>query len=252
MIASLKVFSVLLCYPTQEIRSGIPEMSDALRSEGLITGPLLDRLLRFLNDYGQRDIYDLQERYVLLFDRTRSLSLHLFEHVHGESRERGQAMVDLTGLYGQQGLTIDDRELPDYLPLFLEFASTLSLLDAQCSLIEILHIATVLEERLDKRQSPYAAVLQGIAAVARGNQTIATEGDIADLTDDDPDDLESLDEAWEDKPVVFGPESGGIAPGGACSDIRNVLAAMDPSISADGSAPEDVVSRLKEGRSWTP
>ena len=69
------------------------------------------------------DLYDLQERYVLLFDRTRSLSLHLFEHVHGESRDRGQAMVDLKALYERHGLHMSSSELPDHLPLFLEFLS---------------------------------------------------------------------------------------------------------------------------------
>ena len=75
-----------------------------------------------IDDLAGGDLYDLQERYVLLFDRTRSLSLHLFEHVHGESRDRGQAMVDLLKLYEEGGFTPTATELPDFLPLFLEYA----------------------------------------------------------------------------------------------------------------------------------
>ena len=84
------------------------------------TAIALDRLL---DELATGDLYDLQERYVLLFDRTRSLSLHLFEHVHGESRDRGQAMVDLKALYERHGLLMSSSELPDHLPLFLEFLS---------------------------------------------------------------------------------------------------------------------------------
>ncbi|MEJ2459788.1 MAG: hypothetical protein P8Y58_17260 [Novosphingobium sp.] len=66
----------------------VPVAAPGLSGSINLTGALIDDLVT-------RDLYDAQERYVLLFDRTRKLSLHLFEHVHGESRDRGQAMVDL-------------------------------------------------------------------------------------------------------------------------------------------------------------
>ena len=138
MIATLKALSILLCYPTAEIRDGTPDLASAICGEGLIGEPHLATLLAFLSDFGERDLYDLQERYVLLFDRTRSLSLQLFEHVHGESRERGQAMVNLLQLYEQHKLEMEGGKLPDYLPMFLEFASTLSLAEAREMLQEIL------------------------------------------------------------------------------------------------------------------
>ena len=98
-------------------------MRAALDAEGRLPQRDRDRLDRLLEEIATRDLYDLQERYVLLFDRTRSLSLNLFEHVHGESRDRGQAMVDLMELYERHGLAMAGKELPDHLPLFLEFLS---------------------------------------------------------------------------------------------------------------------------------
>ena len=90
-----KVISVLLSYPTRELQLGVPELLEAVQSDSGIKQPVRDSIARLATDIASRDIYDAQERYVFLFDRTRSLSLHLFEHVHGESRDRGQAMVDL-------------------------------------------------------------------------------------------------------------------------------------------------------------
>ena len=112
------------------------------------------------------DLYALQERYVDQFDRTRSLSLHLFEHVHGESRDRGQAMIDLKSLYEQNGLYLSAAELPDFVPAFLEFLSTRPLAQARALLSQTAHILTALAERLQKRHSPYAAIFQALAALA--------------------------------------------------------------------------------------
>ena len=119
---TLKVLSVLLTYPTLEIGSAAPELRAVLRREALLKKPFHDALCELIDDLASRDIYDAQERYILLFDRTRSLSLHLFEHVHGESRDRGQAMVDLIKLYEDGGYTPTTAQLPDFLPLFLEYA----------------------------------------------------------------------------------------------------------------------------------
>jgi nitrate reductase delta subunit len=102
----------------------LPEVRDILREERRLSEPTRRALLGFAEDLEAGDGWDVQETYVTLFDRTRSLSLHLFEHVHGESRERGQAMVDLIELYQKQGLALEgSQELPDYIPLFLEFLS---------------------------------------------------------------------------------------------------------------------------------
>jgi nitrate reductase delta subunit len=125
MRRTLKVLSALLSYPSAELQAAVPEMRAAVNAERALPQRNRDRLGRLLEEIATGDLYDLQERYVLLFDRTRSLSLHLFEHVHGESRDRGQAMVDLKALYERHGLYMSSSELPDHLPLFLEFLSAI-------------------------------------------------------------------------------------------------------------------------------
>ncbi|HUJ73963.1 MAG TPA: nitrate reductase molybdenum cofactor assembly chaperone, partial [bacterium] len=105
------------------------------------------------------DIYDLQARYVELFDQNRALSLHLFEHVHGESRDRGEAMVSLMERYTENGLSLAGNELPDFLPVFLEFLSQLPADEARQELADPRAVIAVLSRRLQKRESPYAAVL---------------------------------------------------------------------------------------------
>src|SRR5262245_64936140 len=112
MKRTLKVLSALLSYPTAELQAAVPGMRAALDADGRLPQKNRDRLDRLLEEMATRDLYDLQERYVLLFDRTRSLSLNLFEHVHGESRDRGQAMVDLMALYDRHGLAVSGGELP--------------------------------------------------------------------------------------------------------------------------------------------
>lgn len=229
MTGTLKALSLLLAYPTEDIRASMPEVARVIQAEGLIGAPLLPKLIKVIDDFGGGDVYDLQERYVLLFDRTRSLSLHLFEHVHGEGRDRGSAMVDLQQLYERHGLEIDRPELPDYLPLFLEFLSTLPLSHARDLLDEMLHIVTAVKQRLKQRRSPYATVFRAIEVVANGTAVAADVAELMAAPDPDPDNLEALDEAWEDRPVTFGNgTAGGIAPGGDCPAVRDSLARMDP------------------------
>src|SRR5262245_9583282 len=124
MSRTFKVLSALLNYPTKELQAAMPQLTSALSREGLVPAAIRRQLDVLLNEIATGDLYDLQERYVLLFDRTRSLSLHLFEHVHGESRDRGQAMIDLKALYEKAGLEIDAAELPDFVPVLLDFLST--------------------------------------------------------------------------------------------------------------------------------
>ena len=143
----LKIISALLSYPTQELLDAGQELQAALDAESTMA-PRHKTLVRALiDDLASRDIYDAEERYVMLFDRTRSLSLHLFEHVHGESRDRGQAMVDLAQMYEAQGFDIDAQEMPDYLPMFLEYLSTQSVEEVHNLLGQTLHILTALRER---------------------------------------------------------------------------------------------------------
>ena len=171
-----------------------------LAEEGLVPAPQRAAIDGLLAELADHDIYDLQERYFALFDRSRTLSLHLFEHVHGESRDRGQAMADLIALYRGHGFEPTASELPDFLPLFLEFLSLLPGHEAQALLAEPAGILQILADRLVTRKSAYAAAFQALATLAN-----APAIDLPDTIAEDPDDLVALDAAWEEAAVHFGP-----------------------------------------------
>ena len=205
MAKTFKALSALLSYPTAALQQAGRELAAALDTDGLITGHVRAALQRLIDEIAGGDLYDLQERYTLLFDRTRSLSLHLFEHVHGESRDRGQAMIDLKAMYEQAGLDISASELPDFLPLFLEYLSTLPVNDACATLGQPTHILTALAERLRKRKAPYEAVFRALATLAAAKPRPEDVAVLMQEPDPDPLDLKALDAAWEDEPVTFGP-----------------------------------------------
>lgn len=217
MSNSFKALSALLSYPTQELKDAAGEIGGILRDEALAPGWALSQLDRLILELETLDLYELQERYVFLFDRTRSLSLHLFEHVHGESRDRGQAMVDLRALYEEAGLDPDARELPDFLPMFLEYLSTRPLEEARVLLAEPLTVIAALKERLARRKTPYAAVLRVLEAIAGGAPSPKELDALRKAPDDDPHNLEALDALWEDQPVTFGPSEAACDGGGARS-----------------------------------
>ena len=225
MVRTFKVLSALLSYPTSDLQKAVGEMRSALRGEAIVSPTVLADLERLIGEIGDGDLFDLEERYVVLFDRTRSLSLHLFEHVHGESRDRGQAMIDLKDLYERNGLAIDATELPDFLPLFLEFLSTRPIAEARDLLDQTAHIAVVLHARLVKRESSYAAIFAALTDLAVADPARATIDDFPDEPDADPDDLGALDAAWEDTPVTFGPEAAS-----SCKDdlVARIRAAKRP------------------------
>ncbi len=229
MSKTFKILSLLLTYPEEQIQAAAGEMKQVLAAEKLVPANCLKGLSGLLDELASGDLYDLQERYVLLFDRSRSLSLHLFEHIHGESRDRGQAMVDLAEHYEEHGLVLSARELPDFLPLFLEFLSTRPLAEAGELLDQPLHVIAALGERLRKRKSAYAWVFIALEGIAKGKPVKAAMESLLAEPDDDPNDFEALDRAWEDQPVTFGPSAvaGGISPGGGCPAARDTLAQMD-------------------------
>ncbi len=195
---TLKVLAALLDYPNPSTIRALPEMRAVLEQEGKFAGPLADRLFGLLDGLGQGDLLDHQAAWVDQFDRSRSLSLHLFEHVHGDSRDRGQAMVDLTALYESHGLAIDASELPDYLPLFLEFLSLLDDEPAVELLDEAVHVVEALALRLEERGNAYAAVLTAVAALGGGGAESTGRLPLAT-----PEKDEDIDAAWEEEAVRF-------------------------------------------------
>jgi nitrate reductase delta subunit len=202
---TLKVFSALLSYPTAELQAAAGELRQILATEALLPKSRLAGVLALVEDLSARDLFDAQERYVLLFDRTRSLSLHLFEHVHGESRDRGQAMVDLLQVYEAAGYAPTASELPDFLPMFLEFASTREPAEALELIGQPGHVLAALSERLRRRQSPYEAVFDALVALAKVKLDTAQLTALCAEPDPAPDDLAALDAAWQDEEVTFGP-----------------------------------------------
>jgi nitrate reductase delta subunit len=208
MTATFKVLSALLSYPGAELQEAMPALIAAVEREALLPSAVGRQLDHLMSEIADGDLLDLQERYVLLFDRTRSLSLHLFEHVHGESRDRGQAMIDLKAMYENHGLTISATELPDFLPLFLEFLSTQPRREAHELLGQTGHILAALAERLRKRHSAYEAVFRALVALAATKPKAEDVAALLELPDPDANDVAALDAAWEDEPVTFGPGAG--------------------------------------------
>jgi nitrate reductase delta subunit len=236
MKRTLKVLSALLGYPTAELQAAVPEMRAALDAERRLPQKNRDRLDRLLEEIANRDLYDLQERYVLLFDRTRSLALNLFEHVHGESRDRGQAMVDLMALYERHGLAMSGNELPDHLPLFLEFLSQIPEAEARGLIAETAHILEAIRQRLKKRKAPYSSVFSCVQVLAEARPIGSIVEALLGAPDDNPDDLAALDAAWQDEEVTFGP-----AAAGACGKdglIAKVRAVQRPAPGVPASKPQ--------------
>lgn len=200
MARTYRAFAALLSYPTPELQAAAAEIAEVLANEAIVSESRRAAVGELLAWIVATDIYALQESYFSLFDRGRSLSLHLFEHVHGESRDRGQAMADLIALYASHGLEMRSDELPDFLPLFLEFLSLLPAEEARATLSEAAAILRVLADRLTSRGTPYTAVMQALADLAQ-----APPIGVSAIPEEDPDDLVALDAAWEEATVRFGP-----------------------------------------------
>lgn len=228
---NLHLFSLLLSYPTEELQSVCGEIEARLAGDPSLPSDTIERLAPLLNRLATSDIYVTQEAYVDLFDRGRTHCLHLFEHVHGESRDRGQAMVDLKAMYEKADLFIAANELPDFLPLFLEFLSTRSLADARELLGQTTHILAALAERIDRRKSAYKAVFDALVAISATAPSRKVVDELLKSADPDPMDLVALDAAWEEEEVRFGPGSQGQ---GACghesliAKLRHARRAVDP------------------------
>jgi nitrate reductase delta subunit len=204
MTITFKALAALLAYPTEELQAALPEIRAAVAEGARIGRRERKALDALIDDLAASDTLDAQERYVETFDRGRATSLHLFEHVHGDSRDRGQAMVDLKSIYARAGLALADRELPDYLPAMLEFLGLQPFGVAQEMLLDSAHLLRKVGEALLRHRSPYAAVF-GALLSAIGEKGLAAVP--ARPGDEEP----PLDEAWLEEPVLFGPAG---APGG--------------------------------------
>mgnify|MGYP003624659015 FL=1 len=234
MDRTLKALSLILSYPTRELQHAMPEIGAVLASDTRLTAAARRALRPLVEELAGRDIYDLQETFVMLFDRSRTLSLNLFEHVHGESRDRGGAMVSLVETYREGGFDPVTSELPDHLPVLLEFLATRPFTEAQDTLADAAHIFEALNARLVRRESPYNAVFSSLIQLAGGTVNTEAVAEMLAQPDDDPTDLEALDEVWEESEVLFGPD-----PNAGCPQVRDMLSRMDDPIArAAGAAAE--------------
>jgi nitrate reductase delta subunit len=200
---SFKALGALLDYPTPEMHGSLDEIEQALREERAIPAAELDEISAFIGRLRRTDIMDLQEQWIGLFDRSKRVALHLYEHSHGEGRDRGQAMVNLALTYRMNGFELAASEMPDYLPLFLEFLSQIPEGPARRYLGEAIDIIEALRIRLEERDNAYAALLGALVPLA-SRRTDETEVEaILAGEPEDPGDLEALDREWAEEPVDF-------------------------------------------------
>jgi len=218
-----RALGLMLNYPDEDQRRLMPAILDVVAAESRIPTKVSGAVTRLGERLAQTDLYELQEEYVQVFDRTRSLSLNLYEHVHGESRDRGQAMANLVELYRQAGLEMSAKELPDYLPVFLDFLSVQPDDRAASLLGEAVHVLEAMALRLHKRSSPYRAVFGALVALSDAAPDSDAVAALLAEAEENPDDLAALDKAWEETAVTFGPSTDE-----GCPKAEAMLKAMGP------------------------
>ncbi|MGZ5094525.1 MAG: nitrate reductase molybdenum cofactor assembly chaperone [Burkholderiales bacterium] len=163
---TLRVLARLLSYPEGDVLSHLGDLREALRRERALSVSRIAELEGLMNTLSRTDPLETEAAYVELFDRGRATSLHLFEHVHGDSRDRGPAMIDLAQNYDKAGLFLAPGELPDYLPVVLEFVSTQPAREARAFLSEMAHLFNAIFSALQERGSAYASVLGALLELA--------------------------------------------------------------------------------------
>ncbi|MCZ2135548.1 MAG: nitrate reductase molybdenum cofactor assembly chaperone [Burkholderiales bacterium] len=202
---SLRALARLLAYPDAALRAHLTELRSVMADEAALHRRRRDEICALIDALGRQDPIDVEAAYVDLFDRGRATSLHLFEHVHGDSRDRGPAMIDLARTYEQAGLYLAPGEFPDYLPTAIEFASMQDAVTARAFIGEMMHILQAIFSALLARQSAYASLLGALIELSGGRAErvpVAT----------DP----SLDESWAEPAAFSGCSSAGQSgPGGA-------------------------------------
>ncbi|SOB78024.1 respiratory nitrate reductase chaperone NarJ [Marinobacter sp. LV10R510-11A] len=203
----LKVLSRVLEYPSAELQASKDAMVAVVLEDTQLPRKNKEQLLQAIDRLCDGNLLDLEESYTGTFDKGRATSLLLFEHVHGESRDRGQAMVDLMEQYRANGLEIDAKELPDYLPLFLEYLSTRPWDEIKNWLEDIHHILGLLGERLYQRESLYHVAMDSLLELS-GRTTDRQELAQIVASEERDDTPEALDKVWEEEMVKFVDDQG--------------------------------------------
>ena len=222
---TLRVLAHLLSYPDTSLRDHLAEMTTALQGERALRPDRLAELSALMQHLRGARAMDVEAHYVETFDRGRGTALHLFEHVHGDSRDRGPAMIDLLQTYEQAGLYLAPSELPDHLTVVLEYASTQPPAQARAFLRELTHILQAIFSALLRRESPYASVLAAVLELA-GEKAQAVK------IPDEP----GLDETWEEPAAFGGCSTQGQASPGQPQPIQIVRAAARQASTQPGAS----------------
>lgn len=223
---SFKILGLMLSYPDAEWLSHLDDLMRVIELEKFLPKKHLKKV-KFLADYMKtQDIYDLQEEYVELFDRGRTHCLQLFEHIHGESRDRGQAMVNLAEAYGEKGLYVSSGQLPDYLPLFLEFLSLCPVDEATELLGDPINVIAMIGVKLKKRGSNYSVIFAALEALSKAKP----DQDMIEQVKAEPLEemsLEEIDREWEESAAFDNEEAVDCnscnAFQGATQEIENMI-----------------------------
>jgi nitrate reductase molybdenum cofactor assembly chaperone NarJ/NarW len=233
---TLKALSALLTYPTQELLDALPDLYAVIVDEGAVERRCRDDLKSLMQWMQDQDLLELEAEYVAVFDRGRATSLHLFEHVHGDSRDRGQAMVDLSKMYERSGFRLAANELPDFVPAVLEFLSSRPRAEVDDMLGDCAHILRSIGETLRERGSGYSAVFAALLSV------VGASGLSPDSRSELPLEEKSLDEEWAEEPVIFGPAA-------ACGEAKPQVAPIQFHHAATRTAANDPLSLRGKERS---
>ena len=201
---TFKILGLLLTYPEGSLYSASDELIAHLQQEAILSNGWIKRVEQFLLRQKNKELINVQEDYVETFDRGRAHCLHLFEHIHGESRDRGQAMVDLSETYASKGQYINNNELPDYLPLFMEYLSRCSFQEASGLLGEAIDVIAMIGAKLKKRKSPYAVVFEAIELLSSVEANKMKIKEVLQAATKDPETFEELDEQWKEAEAFGG------------------------------------------------
>ncbi len=194
-MSPLKLIAVMLEYPSQALWDAADEIVPMIASE-------CPSLLAFSRSYLQAPLLDRQQEWGETFDRGRATSLLLFEHVHAESRDRGQAMVDLLAQYQAAGLEADCLELPDYLPVYLEYLSLCPVDESRQGLQDIAEILALLGGRLAQRGSGFHHLFDQLLALA--DSPLRSDSVLDKIAGESRDDTpQAMDAIWEEEQVKF-------------------------------------------------
>lgn len=200
----LAALARVLDYPNADLQAHADELADILRAPPELTATERAAVSAFVDDLATRDLLDIQSGYVDIFDRGRKVSLYVFEHVYGESRDRGPAMIELKQAYSEHGLESPTHELPDFLPMLLEFCAQLPEADARAWLVETTHVLQRIRVRLAERDSGYASAFTVLLRLIGADPAPEALTDMAgkEKRDDTP---AAIDRVWDEAPVTFGP-----------------------------------------------